>query len=128
MTTNEEHTKLELGEPEVDAPVQTDGATRPNWTVMDIGAIVVALAGEAYTFLPWGVYDTRLEELDIALMVTPVFIFVAAILSYVGTVLVKKTNGTRSGWTASIARTVIWGAILSLIPIFIRFISVLIGG
>lgn len=127
MTNNEEPKNVESTVQESNAPKQQDEATGPNWTVMDIGAIVVALAGEAYTLLPWGVYESRLEAVDIALMVTPVFIFMAAVLSYAGTVLVKKTNGTRSGGTAMTARIVIWASIISLLPMFIHFIALLLN-
>lgn len=116
MTTNEETTAPETP------------ATGPDWTVMDIGAIIVGVSGLAYTFLPWGVLNSRLELLDIALMFTPVFIFVTAVLTYTGTVLVKKTNGTRNKVTAAIARVCVWAGILSLIPIFLRFITVLLAG
>lgn len=127
MTEKEETKNTDGVVPDADSPAQEETVAGPNWTVMDIGAIVVALAGEAYTLLPWGVYNNRLESLDIALMATPVFILVAALLSYAGTVLVKKTKGTRSAFAAGLARIVIWGSIITLLPMFIHFGSLLLN-
>lgn len=128
MTSKEEPTNTEGTVPDETTPVTADKVTGPSWTVMDIGAIVVGLSGLAYTLLPWGVFYSRLQMLDIALMLTPVFILVTALLTYAGTLLVKKTNGTRNKAAASIARTCVWASMLTLIPIFIRFISLLISG
>jgi hypothetical protein len=94
----------------------------PNWTVMDIGSIIVLLSGAVFTLLPWGVFQTRLEDVDILLMLTPAFILVGAILAYAGTVLTKKTTGTRNKVVALTARILVWASILGLLgPIIVKF-------
>lgn len=99
-----------------------------NATLFDIFSIIVSIAGAVYTLLPWGVFQSRLAELDTGLMVTAGFIFVAALIAYIGTVAQKKTNGTRNKATALTARILIWLSILGfIVPIFIRFLTELLN-
>lgn len=111
------------------APLPEGTATGPDWTVIDLGSIVISLSGFVFTLLPWGVFQSRLETVDIMLMLTPAFILAAALLSYTGTLVRKKTNGTRNKVIANIARMLIWVSIAVLIvPIMIKFISLMATG
>lgn len=99
-----------------------------NVTIFDICSILVSLAGAAYTLLPWGVFQSRLAELDTGLMITAGFILVAAIIAYIGTIAHNKTNGTRNKAIALTARILIWLSILGfIVPIFIRFLTELLN-
>ena len=98
----------------------------PDWSVIDIGSIIVSISGVVFTLLPWGVFQTRLENVDILLMATPVFILVAALLTYATTVLVKKTHGTRNRGIALLARILVWSSVVGLVGvIFFRFLQLL---
>lgn len=102
----------------------------PHWAVMDIASLAVIVAGIVYTLLPWGVFQTRLHNVDIMLMVTPAFIFVSALIAFAGTVLRRKTESPASPFGLALAvRILIWGSIIGLIgPIAFRFITLLIAG
>lgn len=111
-----------------DHETTTNTGKGTNVTIFDICSILVSLAGAAYTLLPWGVFQTRLEEVDTGLMITVAFIFVAAVIAYIGTIAHKKTNGTRNKPIALTARILIWLSILGfVVPIFIRLITELMN-
>lgn len=98
-----------------------------NWTVMEIASILVSVAGIVYALLPWGVFQTRLDTVDLALMATPAFILVAALIAYAGTVLRKKTGGKPANRIlAGTAGVLVWLSVIALImPIMIRFVGLL---
>lgn len=99
-----------------------------NVTMFDICSILVSLAGAAYTLLPWGVFQTRLENIDTGLMITVAFIFVAAVIAYIGTIAKNKTNGSRNKPVALTARILIWLSIAGfVVPIFIRLLTELMN-
>lgn len=102
----------------------------PNWAVMDLASMVVIVAGIVYTLFPWGVFQTRLHNVDIMLMATPVFILISALIAFTGTVLRRKTESPASPFGLSLTlRLLIWGSIIGLIgPIAFRFIGLLIAG
>lgn len=101
--------------------------TGQNWTVMEIASILVSVAGIVYTLLPWGVFQTRLDSVDLALMATPAFILTAALIAYAGTALRKKTAGKPANRVlAGTAGLLVWLSVIGLImPIMIRFVGLL---
>lgn len=98
-----------------------------NWTVMEVASILVNVAGIVYTLLPWGVFQTRLDSVDLALMATPAFILIAALIAYAGTVLRKKTGGKPANRVlAGISSVLVWLSVIGLImPIMVRFVGLL---
>lgn len=120
-------TRAENTTPENIAPA--DGQTvKQNWSVMDFTSIVISLAGAVFTILPWGVFQSRLAMVDILLMVTPAFILLAALMSFAGTVLRRKTDGTRNPALALTARLLVWATVIGLVgPIIIKFAMLLMN-
>lgn len=108
-------------EPTIETP------SAKNWTVMEVASILVSLAGIVYSILPWGVFQTRLDNVDIALMATPAFILIAALIAYAGTLLRKKTGGKPANRVlAGISSVLVWLSVIGLImPIMIRFVGLL---
>ena len=121
MTTAENTT------PENTNPAE-EQTIKQNWSVMDFTSIVISLAGAVFTLLPWGVFQSRLAMVDILLMVTPAFILLAALTSFAGTVLRKKTDGTRNPALALAARLLVWATVIGLAgPIIVKFATLLMN-